>query len=144
MNITDDVGLTFKKISDNLGKVANNYFKKDGITKTQMMVLGLLHHLPEFTATQKQLEVMLDVSHPTINGILKRLEDKKLVTTKITVDNRLTKNVTLAKNGIAICEREKTTAQRHEKMLLAGFSKEEKKVLVDMLQRIITNVDKIN
>ena len=40
--------------------------------------MSFIYRKENFTTTQKDLEIFLDVSHPTINGILKRLEEKKI------------------------------------------------------------------
>lgn len=46
--------------------------------------MSFIYRKENFTTTQKDLEIFLDVSHPTINGILKRLEEKKFITTEMT------------------------------------------------------------
>ena len=50
--------------------------------------MSFIYRKENFTTTQKDLEIFLDVSHPTINGILKRLEEKKFITTEMTKKRR--------------------------------------------------------
>jgi DNA-binding MarR family transcriptional regulator len=101
---TDDVGFLIKKISDGCEKSVNAAFSESGVTMSQVRVLLYICTQPGQTTTQKELEVFLNVSHPTINGILRRLEDKKMVVTKFTSSSHHCKQVTATAKGAAILE----------------------------------------
>jgi len=139
-----DVGMLLKNINESLERKVNNSLQKDGLTLAQIRVLAYIYQQPGHQTTQKQLEVYLDVAHPTINGILKRLAEKQLVTTEITVEERLSKTVTITEKGKEAAEKAKRTSGKHEKLLVYGISPDDEKLLIQLLMQIQQNINRIS
>jgi DNA-binding MarR family transcriptional regulator len=137
---SDDIGMLFKQIAERLQKKGNAYFSSLGITMTQIRVLHFIFTQSQKKTTQKELEDFCNVSHPTINGILKRLEEKGFIETTITVNGRLSKEVFLTDKGTALLHETKKSKHLAEKTLMKDFTKQEIDMLKEMLKRIIGNL----
>lgn|SRR5574344_1681215 len=141
---TDDVGFLIKKISDGCEKSVNAGFAETGVTMSQIRVLLYICSQPDKTTTQKDLEVFLNVSHPTINGILRRMEDKKLVVTKFTSSSHHCKQVVATEAGNDVLMKSGKSKEEMEKILTKGISARDKKIFVDFLKKVLENVDEMN
>ncbi len=133
-----DVGFLLKTVNDSLRKLANENFNE--ITFSQMGIVNFLAEKENHEATQKEIEIVAEVSHPTITGLVQRLEKKGIVQTEISVQRRLTKTVKLAQKGLNLYKESEKERKIHENMLKKGFSQEEKNLLLDFLQRIKNNI----
>ncbi len=131
-----DIGVMLKLLNDNLQRKANEDLRTDGLTLSQMRVMVFIKEQETLQTTQKELEDYLDVSHPTINGLLKRLEAKGLVTTALSTNRRLTKIVQLTERGKQECERANAHRIKHEMLLRSCLSEEERHTLITLLQKV--------
>ena len=86
----DDLGYLIKQISDKMRANADAVFRKHGLTYSQVHVLSFVQACGG-SATQKEIEIYLDVSHPTIVGLVSRLEKSGFVTSHVDENNRETK-----------------------------------------------------
>ncbi len=100
-----DIGCLFKKVDEKLSQHVNTTLSTLGVTFSQLRVLNFVEESENHETTQKEIETFLEVSHPTTNGIIKRLEAKKLLTTQLTVKNgRMSKTVTITEKGKELCK----------------------------------------
>ena len=67
-----DVGYFIKNINDRLKVRADADLKSYNLTLAQSRVLAFLNNQGG-SATQKEIEVFLEVSHPTVVGIVSRM-----------------------------------------------------------------------
>ncbi|MDY4468109.1 MarR family transcriptional regulator [Treponema porcinum] len=129
--------LLLKNINDKLERLANAQFKSIRLTFSQVRVMSFIYRKENFTTTQKDLEIFLDVSHPTINGILKRLEEKKFITTEMTKkDGHLSKTVRLTKKGENVLIESEKEKNLHEEALPAYLTKDERNKLIELLLKV--------
>ena len=89
--------------------------------------------------TQKALEERLQVSHPTIVGLVGRLEKKGYLSCDIAEDHR-NKLVFMTEKANVLSKSAREEIDEIEKTLLAGFTIEDKNKLRDMLQRLYDNL----
>lgn len=68
-----DIGMLLKQINDKLKIIADNSLKESGLTISQTRVMQIIHEKGG-EVTQKEIEKHLQVSHPTVVGIVSRLE----------------------------------------------------------------------
>ena len=88
-------GPMMKKISEEMDRTANIEIKKYNLTLTQARVILFLARSERNTATQKELEDFLHVSHPTTVTIVESMETKKMVKTSFDdADRRMKDAVT--------------------------------------------------
>ena len=96
----EDIGFLLKVISDKLGASCDSQLKKKGMTISQVRVIEFLVHNNN-SATQKQIEDFLEVSHPAVTGLVERLNENGFVTYHTDEKNRHNKIVTLTSKAIA-------------------------------------------
>ena len=136
-----DVGYLIKNISDKLKVKADAELKQYNLTLTQSRVFAYLGRRGG-QATQKEIEVFLEVSHPTIVGIVSRMEQNGYVTSWPSEDGR-NKNVKLTSQAEAIGTEMEQRILAKEQALLAPLSLEDQERLREMLLAIWKNLDGI-
>ena len=132
-------GPMMKKISEEMDRTANIEIKKYNLTLTQARVILFLARNERNTATQKELEDFLHVSHPTTVTIVKSMETKKMLKTSFDDADRRMKNVKLIWGDETIYSELEQNAKHMEQKLLAGFSEEEKELFYTFLNRAYKN-----
>lgn len=75
--MNDDVGYMLKKVNDRIHIQADANLKECGLTFSQMRVLMVLRKNGG-QVSQKMIEEELGVAHPTVVGIVSRLEKTDL------------------------------------------------------------------
>lgn len=133
-----DVGYLIKNINDKLKIKADADLKRYNLTFTQSRVFAFLQENGGQT-TQKEIELFLEVTHPTVVGIVSRMEQNGYVTTWIDSNDKRNKNVKLTKQAEEIGIDMEQNMLKNEKMLLAPLTAEEAEKLKDMLLLISAN-----
>ena len=79
MERKEEIGYLIHKIDNRIKTRIDNQLKKNELTFSQSQVL---HHLDRNggSLNQKELQSLMNVSHPTIVGLVNRLYEKGLVT----------------------------------------------------------------
>lgn len=133
----NDIGFLFKKIDEKLEKQVNSKLNSLGITFAQIRVLIFVHEAENQQTTQKEIETFLEVSHPTTNGIIKRLEEKQLIKTEMTLKNgRMSKNVAITEKGIELCSKNEADKNLLEDKFTEWLSEDGKNTLRELLLKI--------
>lgn len=133
------IGYQFKLISDKLKVHADADLKNQGLTLAQSRVLTFLNER-DGIATQKEIEDYLQVSHPTVVGLVSRMEQNELVETWFDPENRRNKMVRLTEKSKKIGENMDEVTEQHDKALLNGLSEQEQAELNRMLNIILKNL----
>ena len=129
--LKNDVGYLIKSINDKLKVRADTELKKYHLTMSQSRVLVYLRSRGG-QATQKEIETFLDVAHPTVVGLVSRMEQNGYVTCWPCEDGR-NKYVKLTPQAEAIDKDMQENMHANEEMLLAPLSPEERERLRDLL-----------
>lgn len=129
--LKNDVGYLIKTINDKLKVKADAELKQYNLTMAQCRVLTYLSSQGG-QATQKEIEVFLNVSHPTVVGIVSRMEQNGYVTCWPCEDGR-NKYVRLTPQAEAIDKDMQENMHANEEMLLAPLSPEDRERLRDLL-----------
>ena len=136
----EPIGFLLKCIHDNMDRQANNKLKPCGMTFSQMRLLYYLFKQEGAPPSQKDIEEQLQVSHPTVVGLLKRLEAKGLVRCGFDSADRRVKSVYLTQEGRGfICALREHRAQM-ERRITEGLSAQEVDCLRLLLRRVLENV----
>lgn len=134
-----DVGYLIKSINDKLKVKADADLKRYHLTFTQSRVFAYLQEKGG-QATQKEIEVFLEVSHPTVVGIVSRMEQNGYVTCWQDKDKR-NKNVKLTQKAHSLgmdMEQHMLETERH---LLSPLSATEAEQLKHMLTLIYNHLE---
>ena len=129
--LKNDVGYLIKGINDKLKVKADAELKQYNLTMAQCRVLTYLSSQGGQT-TQKEIEVFLNVSHPTVVGIVSRMEQNGYVTCWPCEDGR-NKYVKMTPQAEAIDKDMQENMHTSEEMLLAPLSPEDRERLRDLL-----------
>ncbi|MGP1361716.1 MAG: MarR family winged helix-turn-helix transcriptional regulator [Candidatus Fimenecus sp.] len=134
-----DFGLTFKKINIALERKFNISLKEYDLTVPQAHILGYLYYHGG-KAKMSEIETHLNVSHPTVTGLFKRLEQKGFIKTELNTVGRIYKTASLTKLGETMVDGFKNGHIEAESVITNGFSKEEIKKLEYYLCRVLDNL----
>ncbi len=134
------LGLIFKRIFHAVKKDTDNKMKDWELTMSQAIVLEYLNNTPAENLTQKDIEHHFNLQHPTVSGILKRLEKHGFIHTEICETDRRAKNIYLTEKAELVDKRAKKHQSIMEQTFIKGFSPEEIDTLRSYLRRVLINV----
>jgi len=139
--IIKPIGFIIKLINDSIVAQVNLFLKPYEVTLRQLRILGYLHDNKDKLVTQKELEEELQVSHPTVVGLLKRLEKKGLIQTFLNPNKKTMKIVTLIEYEAELFKNINKEKEKFENKLLTGFTDAEKVQLEEFLIRLHRNIN---
>lgn len=134
-----DIGHLFKIISDGIRSQIDSQLRDQDLTCSQLRLLGYLDR-NSGKATQKQLEDFLEVSHPTVVGIINRLEKNGYVESYFDENNKRSKIIVSGEKAIALSKQARKQRKQTDEILLNGLSEEEVKELVRLLNIVYNNI----
>lgn len=135
-----DVGYLIKNINDKLKAKADADLKHYNLTLTQSRVFAFLRHKGG-QATQKEIETFLEVSHPTVVGIVSRMEQNGHVTTRTDARDKRNKIVKLTRQAEELGIDMEHNILATEKKIISTLSDEDAERLREMLLIIYKNLE---
>ncbi|MCJ7965936.1 MarR family transcriptional regulator [Lachnospiraceae bacterium NSJ-171] len=133
-------GVLIKKLDKVFKQNFDQELERVGLTFSQMRVLRFLEDNPNTKITQKDISKELDIQHSTTIGLLKRMQEKGLVTVVVDEDNRRCRNIFLTSKAEEIsCEMERGRTIM-ENRIVASFTEEEKEIFYRLLNKAIDNL----
>ena len=112
----------------------NKQFSKFGLTASQTFTL--IYMYPYY---QKDIEKELDISNPTVTGILNRLEVKGLITRVPCRHDARAKNIEVTEKALELDKQLRIVFQQSDEKLVESLSKEEIDNLQSYLIKILRN-----
>lgn len=134
-----DIGYLIKRISDKMKATMDADLKQNGLTFSQIRVLGFLDQRNGI-ATQKQIETYLGVSHPTVVGLVTRMEKNGFLVCYRDEKNRRNKIVSTTEKARHIEHTMLLKRQMAEQKLVQGISESEVKQLKNLLSIVLENL----
>ena len=135
------IGFILKLINDRLTNKFNQLLKEKNITAKQLQILEYLKSNQDTPITQKNLEIVFHVSHPTISRMLKEMEKNSFIHTYFNPENKKMKIIEFNLSKLEDANEHRDSA---EKILTQGFTVKEKEQLFKYLERIYKNIDNLN
>ena len=129
--------INFKILNTAIERLLNQKMNELGITYTQATVIGYLNLKKDTLVFQKDIEINLGLTHPTVSSILKRLEEKSLIKTEVYEEDKRLKKITLTKNSYEILGQIQSKIDEMGKLLFSGISSDEIKSLDINIRKII-------
>ena len=80
------------------------------------------------------------MTHPTVSGLLSRLEQKGFIELRTDPEDRRVKRIYVLEKGIQCHEVMHQTIQNNEQQMVQGFTPEEQELFLSFLQRAIRNM----
>ena len=109
------------------------------LTPVQSRVMGYLAHRSE-PPCAKDVEEEFSLSHPTVSGILSRLEKKGFVEFRPDPQDRRCKRIYVLEKGMEHIDQIRRTIHENEERIVRDFSQEEKALFAQFLERAIRNM----
>lgn len=113
--------------------------RRYGVTPIQCRSLTYLHRQPG-PVTQKQLQQHLAVKPSTVNGIVERLEEKRLLTRSVSPGDGRCKLLHLTEEGRCFYQEFIAITEEVHRQAEQGFSPEELSLLQELLHRVADNL----
>jgi DNA-binding MarR family transcriptional regulator len=139
----DDIGFLIKLINECIVKKANQNLKPYDLTLSQARILFYLQDHPDKITSQKDLEEFFEVSHPTIIGILNRLERKCFIWSEFDLKDKRVKNVFLTETGAALVHSMDNYKKINDQKMLQDLTKDQVKTLQTLLKTVYHNVQNL-
>lgn len=136
----NSIGGMIKYISDKVRQKADNNLKDHNVTLSQVRVLNFLWR-ENGSCSQKQIEDFLQVSHPTVVGLVSRMEQSGYSQTSVSPDDKRNKIVTVTDSGMSLACELCRYMEDIDKRMLVGLTDEQQAQLADMLYIIAQNFE---
>ena len=133
------VGHLLKQLSDKMQAYADASLKKYNVTFSQAQVLKFVHDQGG-KATQKAIEDHLGVSHPTVVGLISRLEKNGFLHCYMDTADRRNKIVCMTQSAEKVDRNMRQERAVVERRLTESLSEEEVEELRRMLGILYANV----
>jgi MarR family transcriptional repressor of mepA len=138
------LGYKFKLINDKFTSHNNEELKKDDLTFSQIALLLYLEKNKDHRVTQKELCEGLHVKHPTMIGLISRMEEKGLLKQTIDSENRRFRIIVMTEKSEVVLRRMKQNHEDTNRILTHGFSEAEVAALNALLTRIYRNMEELS
>lgn len=135
-----DIGFLFKQINIQLKKRIDKSLMEYDLTTSQSRVLFFIYFREKEKTSMKDIEEHLKVTHPTVIGIVKRLEEKGFVTTASDPKDRRVKLVSITPKTTKMIKKLDRHKRKIDENLLKGFTEQEAKEFRRMLFLIEDNL----
>ena len=109
------------------------------LTAAQGRIMGMIAHSPE-PLCSRDIEEEFRLSHPTVSGLLARLEKKGFLEFRPDGNDRRCKRIFMLPKGIECIETMHRTIEENEARMVRGFTEQEKELFLDLLKRSIENM----
>lgn len=133
------IGFLIKQVYILHEQQLNKRFNQFGLTGAQTFTLVCLFKAREkgIKLTQKDLEKKLDISNPTVTGILNRLEVKGLVNRVTCKHDARSKYIEVTDKAIELDKEIRKTFEEAEKELVSSLSEDEVIELSEYLIKLL-------
>lgn len=120
----------------------NAMFAEFDLTASQTFTLIYLFHAHEEgrIINQKEIERDMDISNPTVTGILNRLEHKGLIERKTSPKDARMKHIQVSEKALELDKVLRKKFAENEAQLVACLSEEEVVQLAGMLEKILSSI----
>ena len=110
------------------------------LTAAQGQIIGFLSFRKD-PPCSRDIEEAFQLSHPTVSGLLSRMEKKGFIEFRPDPEDRRCKRIYLLPKGQACHEAFHRTIEECEEKVQTGFSEEEKELFAALLRRAMLNMD---
>ena len=139
----EPLGFKFKLIHECFEKNLNEQLRGDDLTASQMSLLTYLFHNQDHDVSQKELCEGMCIKHPTVIGILDRLEDKGMIRREVNEENHKFRNVLLTQKALDLQMNVKRHHQKTESTLVKGMTADEIAKQRNILDKVYDNMKDI-
>ena len=129
-----------KILNTTIERAINKELSMYQITSAQSDILIYLHRHPTRVICQKDLETALSLTHPTVSSILKRLDEKQLITSASLADDHRFKQIKLTAKSESIIAQLNKKVEEIYMRAIAGFRTDEIDAFSALLRKMTDNL----
>ena len=141
MNKNNEIGYLIHKIDTKIKANMDQELSRHDLTCSQSLVIHLLR-LNGGQLSQKALQDLMKVSHPTVVGLVQRLESNGYVKTEIDENDKRYKIVTLCDIADEFKKDMMRSKERFDKKMFQDLPQEKLDELYQILQKMYENIEK--
>ncbi|MGI5978157.1 MAG: MarR family winged helix-turn-helix transcriptional regulator [Oscillospiraceae bacterium] len=134
-----NAGHYIKHISDYVEAEANRELEQYGLTWSQARVLSFLLDRRDTTTIQKDIETFFEIRHPTVIGILQRMEAKGLVVCSVDPNDKRQRIVSVTPSAVELQADIEKHRVESELRMTRGLSPEEVRTFKQLLYKVYKN-----
>ena len=134
------MGHYFKVIQIRMEHWMNLQLQELDLTASQGQIIGYLTHAKQ-PPCARDLEEFFRLSHPTVSGLLSRMESKGFIQIRPDEHDKRIKRIYLLEKGMACSRQIAQSIEDNESRMLRGFSEEEADLFQCLLRRAIDNMN---
>ena len=108
-----------------------------GLTASQGRLMAFVARRGQQPTYARDVEAELRLTHPTVSGLLSRLEQKGFVELRTDPEDRRFKRIYLLPKAWQLDERISRTLEENERKMTDGFTQQEREAFAALLQRAI-------
>lgn len=138
------VGPRIKRISNALDRKRTLDMEDMALTSSQGFVLGYLTRHAEEPVTPGELGRHFGLSHPTVTGILQRLEAKGFIRYAEDIGDRRKKRICVTEKALEVHQQVLQRFQETETLITQGMTEREIAALLALLDRVIENIGRVD
>lgn len=132
-------GHLIRILEGSISQTMNGALARMELTSAQGRIMGFLAHRKE-PPCPKDVEETFQLSHPTVSGLLARLEKKDFIELRTDPQDKRCKRVYILPKGWECNENMYKTILENEERIVQGFSDEEKQLFWELLARACRNM----
>ena len=135
-----EIGFYLKKIFQTMEKNLNKDLEDIDLTGMQAHVLLYLYKNRKNIINQRDIEREFELTNPTVNGILKRLENKGFIKRVVSLNDARNKEIMITDKSISLIAEMKKKAKNMENKMTLGITKEELDTFYQVIKKMFNNV----
>ena len=135
-----EIGFYLKKIFQMMEKNLNKDLEDIDLTGMQAHVLIYLYKNRKNIINQRDIEREFELTNPTVNGILKRLENKDFIKRVVSLNDARNKEIMITDKSISLIVEMKKKAKNMENKMTLGITKEELDTFYQVIKKMFNNV----
>lgn len=135
-----EIGFYLKKIFQMMEKNLNKDLEDIDLTGMQAHVLIYLYKNRKNIINQRDIEREFELTNPTVNGILNRLENKRFIKRVVSLNDARNKEIMITDKSISLIVEMKKKAKNMENKMTSGITKEELDTFYQVIKKMFNNV----
>jgi len=135
-----NAGFYIKRISDYIESAANRELEQYGLTWSQARILSYLLGRQDEPTIQKDIEDFFEIRHPTVIGILQRMESKGFIVSSVDPADKRQRLIRATQSASDLAEKIEKHREEIEDRMAEGMSKDELEELKVLLYKIYKNI----
>lgn len=135
-----EIGFYLKKIFQMMEKNLNKDLEDIDLTGMQAHVLIYLYKNRKNIINQRDIEREFELTNPTVNGILNRLENKRFIKRVVSLNDARNKEIMITDKSISLIAEMKKKAKNMENKMTSGITKEELDTFYQVIKKMFNNV----